>query len=90
MTGLISVSNHVFSTTLDLAPNIDQITDEFLSYYYPKTMGVTVISGLSRTPEITIPIANDVPIGLSFIAGYEHDMLLVNFCNELHKKLIRN
>jgi amidase len=80
-----------FPTTLDLAPRLDQITDEFLSVYYPRAMGITAISGLSRTPQITIPIANSdgVPIGLSFIAGYGQDMMLVNFCNELQTELVR-
>ena len=80
-----------FPTTLDLAPRLDQITDEFLSEgnYYPRAMGVTAISGLSHTPEITIPIANPegVSMGLSFIAGYGQDMMLINFCNDLQAKL---
>lgn len=82
-----------FPTTVDLAPRLDQITDEFLSQrnYYPKGMGVTAISGFSRAPQITIPIAeyDGVPFGLSFIAGYGQDMMLVNFCNELQAKLVR-
>lgn len=79
-----------FPTTPDLAPRIDEVTDEFLSSYYPRAMGVTAISGFSRTPQITIPISQseEVPIGLSFIAGYGLDMMLVNFCNELQAKLI--
>jgi amidase len=79
-----------FPTTVDLAPKLDQVTDEFLSNYYPRAMGVTAISGFSRTPQITIPIteSNGVPIGLSFIAGYGQDMMLVKFCNELQDKFV--
>ena len=80
-----------FPTTLDLAPRLDEITDEFLSKgnYYPRAMGITSISGFSRTPQITVPIANSdgVPIGLSFIAAYGQDMKLINFCNKLQAKL---
>ena len=76
-----------FPTTVDLAPRLDEITPEFLTGdYIPRAMGVNAISGLSCTPQITIPVAettNGVPIGLSFVAGYGRDMMLVNFCNQL-------
>lgn len=78
-----------FPTTLDLAPKIDQITDDLLSKYYPRAMGVNAISGFSRTPQITIPFTNHdgVPVGISFIAGYGQDMILMKFCKELHAKI---
>lgn len=80
-----------FPTTIDLAPKISDITPEFLATgdYYPRTMGVTAISGLSRLPEITVPLAqcNGIPIGLSFIAGYGKDLLLAEFCKSLSKKI---
>lgn len=76
-----------FPTALDLAPKLEHATEEFLTKnnYYPRTMAVTAISTLSRTPEITIPITQvaGVPVGLSFIASYGEDMRLVNFCNKL-------
>lgn len=82
-----------FPTTVDLAPRLDQITDEFLSKrnYYPKSMGVTAISGFSRAPQITTPLVeyDGVPFGLSFVASYGQDMMLVKFCNELQEKLVR-
>lgn len=39
-----------------------------------------------------IPIAKSkgVPIGLSFLAGFGQDMMLINFCNEFQKKLAGN
>lgn len=78
-----------FPTTVDLAPRLDDITPDFLAGdYIPRAMGVNAISSLSCTPQITIPIAeiNGVPIGLSFIAGYGRDMMLINFCNQLYKQ----
>ena len=76
-----------FPTTLDLAPRLDEITPGFLAGdYIPRAMGVNAISSLSCAPQITIPVAeaNCVPIGLSFIAGYGQDMMLISFCNQLY------
>lgn len=75
-----------FPTTVDLAPRLDDITPYFLKGpYIPRAMGVNAISCLSCTPQITIPVAeaDGVPVGLSFIAGYGHDMRLIRFCNQL-------
>jgi amidase len=76
-----------FPTTVDLAPRLDEITPDFLAgEYIPRAMGVNAISSLSCAPQITIPVAeaNGVPIGLSFIAGYGQDMMLISFCNQLY------
>ena len=76
-----------FPTTVDLAPRLDEITPGFLAGdYIPRAMGINAISSLSCTPQITIPVAeaNGVPIGLSFIAGYGQDMMLISFCNQLY------
>ena len=53
-------------------------------------MGVNAISCLSCTPQITIPIAetNGVPVGLSFIAGYGQDMMLVDLCNKIYNQCV--
>jgi len=76
-----------FPTTADLAPKLNDVTTGFLSKgdYIPKSIGINAISGLSNIPQITMPIAesNGVPFGLSFVAGYGQDMMLVNFCNQL-------
>ena len=77
-----------FPTTVDQAPRLDEITPAFLAgAYIPRAMGVNAISCLSCTPQITIPVAeaDGVPVGLSFIAGYGHDMRLVRFCNQLNR-----
>lgn len=63
----------MFSNYRRLSSKIEHITDEFLLNYYPRVMGVSAISGFSRTPQITMPIAETrggVPIGLSFMATY--------------------
>lgn len=69
-----------FPTTVDLAPKLSDVTADFLTIgdYYPRTMGVAAISGLSHCPEVTIPLveAGGVPIGLSFVAGYGEDVFL--------------
>jgi len=78
-----------FPTTVDLAPRLDEITPDFLAGdYIPRAMGVNAISSLSCAPQITIPVAeaNGVPIGLSFIAGYGQDMMLIRLCNQLYNR----
>ncbi len=78
-----------FPTTVDLAPRLKDITPEFFEGdYIPRAMGVNAISGLSCTPQITMPVAgvDGVPVGLSLIAGYGRDMALISFCNQLYKR----
>lgn len=81
-----------FPTTVDLAPRLDDIAPDFFKGdYIPRAMGVNAISGLSRTPQITIPVAeaDGVPVGLSFVAGYGQDMPLVNFCSRLYDRCFK-
>ena len=80
-----------FPTTVDLTPRLDAITPDFLAGdYVPRAMSVNAISCLSCTPQITIPIAeaNGVPVGLSFIAGYGQDMMLIDFCNKIYNQCV--
>ena len=80
-----------FPTTVDLAPRLEEITPEFLAGdYVPRAMCVNAISSLSCAPQITIPIAeaNGVPVGLSFIAGYGQDMMLIDFCNKIANQCV--
>ena len=80
-----------FPTTVDLAPRLDDITPDFLAGdYVPRAMSVNAISCLSRTPQITIPIAeaDGVPLGLSFIAGYGQDMMLIELCNKIYNQCV--
>ncbi len=83
-----------FPTTVNFAPRLSEVNSEFLSTgsYIPRAMGVNAISGLSRTPQITIPIAecDGIPIGLSFIAGYGQDTILIDFCNQLMEQCFIN
>lgn len=76
-----------FPTTVDLAPKLNEITPEFFATgnYIPRAMGINAISSLSRTPQITIPVVEckGVPIGLSFVAGYGQDLMLMDFCKQL-------
>jgi amidase len=81
-----------FPTTVDLAPRLEEITPGFYEEgeYIPRAMGVNAISCLSCTPQITIPLAetNGVPIGLSFIAAYGQDMMLIEFCNKIYNQCV--
>lgn len=80
-----------FPTTVDLAPRLDDLTSDFLAGgYIPRAMGVNAISSLSCAPQITIPVAevNGVPIGLSFMAGYGQDMMLIQFCKQLYARCL--
>ncbi len=75
-----------FPTTVDPAPRLADITPEFMAGdYVPRAMSVNAISGLSGTPQISIPLieVDGVPIGLSFVAGHGQDMALINTCNRL-------
>ncbi len=82
-----------FPTTVDFAPRLEEVTPEFLAGdFVTRAMCVNAISCLSGTPQITIPIAesNSVPVGLSFVAGYGQDMMLIDFCNKVYKRWAGN
>tara|TARA_R110000868_G_scaffold8205_3_gene42543 strand:+ start:134574 stop:135836 length:1263 start_codon:yes stop_codon:yes gene_type:complete len=76
-----------YPTTVDLAPKFTDITEAFVvdGDYYPRTMAVTSIAGLSRSPEITVPMldVDGVPIGLSFVAGSGQDNRLMKLCRAM-------
>jgi amidase len=79
-----------FPTTPTLAPllnTIGQKSQERTSgIYYPRALGINAISGLSRAPQITIPGAqiNGVPLGLSLLAAYGQDELLLDMCQNIN------
>lgn len=58
-----------------------------MEQYRSKTMMLTCIAGLSRFPQVTIPVMkeNGVPIGLSFIANQYEDLKLLKWVNETFK-----
>ena len=47
--------------------------------YYPRTLGLTAISGLARLPQLSIPFSNEqsIPIGLSLLTARNQDMDLI-------------
>ena len=47
--------------------------------YYPRTLSLTAIAGLTRLPQVTLPLGNvgGVPVGLSLVAGYGRDPFLL-------------
>jgi amidase len=71
-----------FPTTRSLAPKRGTIglnpPERTTGTYYPRTLSFTAIAGLSRTPQVTLPLAEikGVPIGLSLLAGHGQDLLL--------------
>ena len=47
--------------------------------YYPRTLGLTAISGLARLPQLSIPFSQEqsIPIGLSLLKSQNQDMSLI-------------
>lgn len=72
-----------FPTTPEIAPlkgifsqNPEARTS---STYSELLIGINAIAGLSKSPQITIPLKNiSTPIGISFLAGQNHDETLLN------------
>ena len=83
-----------FPTTPTVAPKLtlrDKNKNEVNEFaaQFPKLISLNAISGLSRTPQISIPLANinNIPIGLSILAGYGKDSLLASIANEMGRNL---
>jgi amidase len=57
--------------------------------YYPRTLGLTSIAGIGRLPQVSLPLSNvgEVPIGLSLLAGYGRDALLLETVRHLALEL---
>jgi amidase len=55
--------------------------------YYPRTLALMSLAGIGRLPQVSLPVASvaAVPVGLSLLAGYRQDALLL----ETAKTLIR-
>lgn len=49
------------------------------SGYYPRTLGLTSLSGIAQLPQVSMPVANveTVPVGLSLLARHGQDALLL-------------
>jgi len=56
--------------------------------YYPRTLGLTAISGLARLPQLTIPFTSyeEKPIGLSLLMKKDQDEQLLSYAKELMNK----
>lgn len=56
-----------------------------------RTLQMTCIAGLSGLPQVTIPAGelDGLPIGLSFIAGYNQDEKLLNWVKENSDHIIQ-
>lgn len=77
-------------TTWDLPPRVDSTPEELL-YHRLGNIKLTCVSPLSGTPQVTIPVRYDDEhsIGISFLAGPNQDLLLLELAEsvtaELHK-----
>jgi len=55
------------------------------STYFQRLIGINAVAGLSRSPQITVPIddTNSIPIGISFLAGQGKDKFLLEAMSSL-------
>ena len=76
----------LFPTTPTIAPLKGSLNNlENVLSFYNRTMAITSFAGISRMPEISIPLAavNGVPVGLSMAAGYYQDEFLLSTAKKL-------
>lgn len=84
-----------FPTTPALAPKLGVMTASSkvrsAGLYYPRALAMDAISGLSRAPQISLPVGvcNGVPIGLSFMAAYDHDNFLCEQIGAIVSELMK-
>jgi amidase len=74
-----------FPTTPALAPIKNTLgADRFEGNYFSRLISLTMISGLGRLPEVSVPIGDvdGVPIGLSLLGAHGQDAFLLRFCEE--------
>ena len=71
-------------TTWDLPPQVDATPNEFL-HERLANIGLTCVSPLACVPQVTVPIrySNTATTGLSFIAGQNEDLNLLQLCEQL-------
>lgn len=65
-----------------------QKREQSASGYYPRALALTSIAGVSRSPQVTIPVAeypDGAPLGLSFIARSGKDAFLLSVAGALAK-----
>jgi len=56
------------------------------SGYYPRTLGLTSIAGIGRLPQVSLPIADGVPVGLSLLARHGQDSLLLQVAKSVDRE----
>lgn len=67
-------------TTPALAPIKGSLgTDRTKGNYFPRTLSLTSVAVVARSPQITLPLASvdGVPIGLSLLAAHGMDAFLL-------------
>jgi amidase len=71
-----------------IAPRLDDPPETFLDYR-DRTLTLTCISGLSRVPQVTIPVGRvqGAPVGLSLLARRGADLQLLALTVELASSL---
>lgn len=59
------------------------------SGYYPRTLSLTSIAGMSRLPQVSLPIrdANGVPVGLSLLARHGQDSFLLEMAKRIEEQV---
>jgi amidase len=79
----------VIPTAPVIAPRLDDSPETFLAYR-DRTLTLTCISGLSRVPQVTIPVAKvqGAPVGLSLLARRGADLQLLGLVAELTPRLL--
>jgi len=78
-----------FPTSPVLAPIKNSLSlDRTKGDYYPRTLAMTSISGITRTPQVTMPLAevDGTPIGLSLLAKCHMDAFLLAMARAISAK----
>lgn len=79
-----------FPTTPEIAPKRGTFSQNPAARksgtYFQRLIGINAIAGLSRSPQITIPISDTkaIPVGISFLAAQNHDTFLFETLSKLH------
>lgn len=76
----------LYPTTPTVAPLKGSLDDpDTVAEFYNRTMAVTSFAGVSRIPELSLPITriDDVPIGISLAGGVNRDEFVLKAAREL-------
>jgi len=57
--------------------------------YYPRTLSLTSVAGMGRLPQVSLPMADidGVPVGLSLLARYRQDLLLLEVAKKVDREI---